>query len=571
VPHETGLIATIAVALGFAYVGGLIAARLRLPVIVGYLLAGVAVGPFTPGFIADVHLAPQLAEIGVILLMFGVGIHFSLHELLAVRSIAIPGAVGQSFGATALAVMLALWWGWSFGAGLVLGLALSVASTVVLLRALMERQVLDSNPGRVAVGWLIVEDLFTVLALVLLPSVASQLGGQPASGAVEAGTGNPLVDLALALGKVAVLVALMFAVGARVVPWLLERTARTGSPELFTLAVLALALGIAYASAAVFGVSFALGAFLAGLVVGESDLSHQAAADNLPLRDAFSVLFFVSVGMLFDPAFLLGHPGHILAVVLLIVVGKPLLAFLIVLLLRHPLHTGLVVAAALGQIGEFSFILAGLGRSLGLLPDEGYSLILAGALISITLNPLLFRAVEPIERRLAARRPTREPAPDTRRRLPRNHAILCGYGRVGSLVGRALEARGVPYVVIEQERGQVEALEKRGILALHGDGGDRALLEQVNLPAAQLLVVAIPDPLATRHIVEEARQRNPDLPIIARTHSQEEYAHLQDRQVEAVLAEREAGLAMERLALERLEVPDERPTPAPPSKRESTG
>jgi CPA2 family monovalent cation:H+ antiporter-2 len=563
-PHETGLIATMTVALAFAFVGGFIATRFHLPAIVGYLLAGVAVGPFTPGFIADTHLAPQLAEIGVILLMFGVGIHFSLRDLLAVRSIAIPGAIGQSLAATALTVGVALWWGWTPSAGLVLGLAISVASTVVLLRALMDRDLLETSPGRVAVGWLIVEDLFTVVVLVLLPAVALQLGDGTGGGAAAApGSGGVVLQLALTLGKVALLVGLVLLIGARVVPWLLVQVARTGSRELFTLSVLAIALGIAYASAALFGVSFALGAFLAGLVVGESDLSHQAAADALPLRDAFAVLFFVSVGMLFNPAYLLADLGRVVTVVLLIMVAKPLAALLIVLVLGHPMRLGLIVAAALAQIGEFSFIVAELGRGLRLLPDEGYNLILAGALLSITLNPLLFRAVEPLEAWFRRRRAAHvgDAGADASERAssdamvppPRGHVVLCGHGRVGRPIAEALEKAGVELLVVEQDRHQTDALRQREIAALHGDAADDALLERMNLPAARLLLIALPDPIATRHIAEVARHANPELPIIARTHSEEEWAYLNAGHVsEAILAERELASAMTRSSLDRL-------------------
>jgi CPA2 family monovalent cation:H+ antiporter-2 len=531
-PHETGLIATITVALAFAFVGGFIATRFHLPAIVGYLLAGVAVGPFTPGFIADTHLAPQLAEIGVILLMFGVGIHFSLRDLLAVRAIAIPGAVGQSAAATALAVGVALWWGWTPGAGLVLGLAISVASTVVLLRALMDRDLLETHPGRVAVGWLIVEDIFTVVILVLLPALAQYLGmGTSGVPGAPPGGGDLLVQLALTLGKVALLVVLVLVIRARVVPWLLIQVARTGSRELFTLSVLAVALGIAYGSAVLFGVSFALGAFLAGLVVGESDLSHQAAADALPLRDAFAVLFFVSVGMLFNPAYLLADLGRVVTVVLLIMLAKPLAALLIVLALGHPMRLGLVVAAGLAQIGEFSFIVAELGRGLGLLPDEGYNLVLAGALLSITLNPLLFRTIEPLEAWFRRRRAAQVGAAvahaddgpiDAEAPPPHGHVVLCGHGRVGRPIAEALENAGVELMVVEQDRHLVDALRQQGILALHGDAADDALLERMNLPQVRLLVIALPDPLATRHIAEVAQRENPGLPIIARTHSEEE-------------------------------------------------
>jgi CPA2 family monovalent cation:H+ antiporter-2 len=402
-PHETSLIALISVGLVLAFAAGLLANRLHLPPLVGYLLAGVAIGPFTPGFVADVELAPQLAELGVILLMFGVGLHFSINDLLAVRRIALPGAVAQIAVATALGAGVAFLWGWSFGAGLVFGLALSVASTVVLLRALEERKALDTQDGRIAVGWLIVEDLAMVLALVLLPALAGSLGGDARGLAGSSSGGDLATALALTIGKVAVFVVLILVVGKRVVPWLLAAVARTGSRELFTLSVLAVALGIAYGSAVLFGVSFALGAFFAGVVLSESDVSHQAAADSLPMKDAFAVLFFVSVGMLFDPSILVREPLAVLAVVLIVVFGKSLAAFAIVLAFGYPVATALTVSASLAQIGEFSFILAGLGLSLGLLPEEGNDLILAGALLSITLNPLIFASLGPVKSWFAER------------------------------------------------------------------------------------------------------------------------------------------------------------------------
>ena len=390
-PHETALIATIAIGLAFALIGGYIAVRVHLPPLVGYLVAGIAVGPFTPGFVADPKLAPQLAEIGVMLLMFGVGMHFSLRDLLAVRAVALPGALAQIVFATALGVGVAKAWGWSLGAGLVFGLALSVASTVVLLRALEARGLLESSDGRIAVGWLIVEDLVIVLALVLLPALAEPLGGQALDGSPA--PGNLWVTLGLTLGKIALFSVLMLVVGVRVFAWLLKRVEDTGLRELFTLAVVALALGVAFGSAKLFGVSFALGAFFAGMVINESDLSHRASTDTQPLQDAFAGLFFVAVGMLFDPEILFEQPLKLLAVLAIIVVGKSLAALGIVLALRYPLGTALSVSAALAQIGEFSFILAGLGVSLGLLPPEGHTLILAGAILSITLNPVLFNLV----------------------------------------------------------------------------------------------------------------------------------------------------------------------------------
>jgi monovalent cation:H+ antiporter-2, CPA2 family len=411
VDHEIALIALIAIGLTLAFVGGFVAVRLRLPALVGYLLAGVAIGPFTPGFVGDVHLAHQLAEIGVILLMFGVGMHFSVRDLWGVRRIALPGALAQIAVATAMGAGIAAYWGWTFGAGLVFGLALSVASTVVLLKALEVCDLLHTDEGRVAIGWLIVEDLVTILALVLLPVLAGPLGGQAAD---DGAAGNLWTALGLTLGKVAAFIALMLVVGTRLFPWLLKRVESTGSRELFTLAVAAIAIGVAFASYELFGVSFALGAFFAGMVVKESDSSHRAEKELKPLEDLFAVLFFVAVGMMFDPAVLVKQPLRVLEVIAIIVVGKSLAALGIVLVLRSALTTALTVSAGLAQIGEFSFILAGLGVRLGLLPAEGQSLIVAGALLSIALNPLEFRGVERwslLKRRRETSGPA-EPAPE---------------------------------------------------------------------------------------------------------------------------------------------------------------
>lgn len=405
--HNTDLIATIAMGLVAAFAGGFIANRLRLPLIVGYLLAGVAVGPFTPGFVADTSLASQLAEIGVILLMFGVGIHFSISDLLAVRQLALPGAIVQVIVATLLGVGLTALWGWNLGQGIVFGLALSVASTVVLLRGLTSRHALESPAGRVAVGWLVVEDLITVLALVLIPALAGPMGGN----SVDNGS-SLAVTLVVTLCKVALFVAVMLVVGIRFIPWLMLRVSRTGSRELFILTVLAAALGIAYIAAALFDASFALGAFLAGVIVNESELSSRAAEEALPLREAFSVLFFVSVGMLMDPGFLLAHVGELLAVIAIIMVGKSLAALLIVRILGGSLITGLTVAAGLSQIGEFSFILAEVGRSVSLLTEEGVNLILAASLITITLNPALFGLIKPLHARFGP-----APEPELEREL----------------------------------------------------------------------------------------------------------------------------------------------------------
>lgn len=401
-PHDVTLLASITAAFVCAFGFGMLASRLGLPPLVGYLLAGVVIGPFTPGFVADGAMAGQLAEIGVILLMFGVGLHFSVADLMAVRKIAIPGAIGQIAIATAIGFGMARFWGWSTGAGLVLGLSLSVASTVVLLKALEERNAVASSNGRIAIGWLVVEDLAMVLALVTLPALAESLGGRADAAHPPAGGGSLFLTLGLTLAKVSAFVATVMFLGPRILPWVLRSVARTGSRELFTLAVLAIALGIAFGSAQLFGVSFALGAFFAGMVLNESELSHKAATDSLPLQDAFAVLFFVSVGMLFDPAILVKQPLQVASVVALIVVGKSLVALAIVLILRFPLSTAIMVSASLAQIGEFSFILAGLGISHGLLPAEGVSLILAGALLSITLNPLIFSIADRLSKRVAA-------------------------------------------------------------------------------------------------------------------------------------------------------------------------
>ncbi len=557
-PHDTTLITTIAAGLGFAFVFGFLAQRLHLPPLVGYLVAGIAVGPYSPGFSADISLASQLAEIGVILLMFGVGLHFSLGDLLAVRRIAVPGAVGQIAVATIMGAVVAHFWGWPWGQGLVFGLSLSVASTVVLLRALEQRGILESVDGRIAVGWLIVEDLATVLALVLLPVLAESLGG---TAPAESGHGADGLWLALALtfGKVAAFLAIMLVVGRRAVPWLLERVARAGSRELFTLCVLAIALGVAVAAAGLFGVSFALGAFFAGVVINESDLSHQAAAEALPLQDAFAVLFFVSVGMLFDPTILLEQPLQVLGVLGIVMLGKSLAAFTIVLLFRHSVRTALTISASLAQIGEFSFILAGLGMSLGLLPAEGQSLVVAVALLSITLNPVAFAVVGPVSRWLRSRprlldlleRPYPNPPLDTAedQRLG-NHAIVVGFGRVGGTVGEALEGHGIPYVAIERDRRIVEALRARGVPALSGDATRPGILHLAHPERARLLVVATPDPYQAREIIRLARQANPKIDIVVRTHNTAEERYLDALEVgRAIMGERELALGMAHYAL----------------------
>jgi K+:H+ antiporter len=558
-PRETGLIVILAAAFGLAFLLGMLATRLRLPPLVGYLLAGVLIGPFTPGYVADTGLASQLAEVGVILLMFGVGLHFSVGDLWAVRRIAVPGAVVQIGAATLLGALLARVWGWSWGAGIVFGLSLSVASTVVLLRALEERGLLDSADGRIAVGWLIVEDLAMVLALVLLPALATSSGEATAQAAAAR---SLWTELAITLLKVAAFVALMLFVGRRGVPWLLGRVARTGSRELFTLAVLAVAIGVAVGAASLFGVSFALGAFFAGVVIAESDLSHQAAADALPLQDAFAVLFFVSVGMLFDPQVLVDQPLHVLGVVTIILIGKSLAAFAIVLLFHRPVRTALVISASLAQIGEFSFILAALGISLGLLAPEANSLVLAGALLSITLNPLMFRAVEPIERWLD-RRPRLlaalerqgaqiEVAPKNAAQLE-GHVLLVGYGRVGRRIGHALEHEGIPYAVIERDLDKVETLRERGVPAVFGDAARAGVLAHAHPATAKLLVIASPDPYHATRIVELAREVNPKIEIVARTHSEAGQRYLERHGVaRTFMGERELALSMAHHTLVRM-------------------
>jgi K+:H+ antiporter len=534
VPHSVTLITTIAAALGLALIMGFIAARLKLPPLVGYLIAGIIIGPATPGFVADVDLSHQLAEIGVMLLMFGVGLHFSLDELLAVRRIALPGAIVQIAVATLLGTAVALMWGWSLAGSIVFGLGLSVASTVVLLRALESRGMLETVNGHIAVGWLVVEDLVMVLVLVLLPSLAAWLGDS----ARVVGDRSLLITLAITLSQVAVFIALMLIVGRRVFPWLLWQVAGTGSRELFTLCVVAAAVGIAYGSAALFGVSFALGAFFAGMVMRESPLSYRAAEESLPLRDAFSVLFFVSVGMLFEPQVLIREPLHVLVVIAIIVVGKSLAAFFLVLLFRYPLNTALTVSASLAQIGEFSFILAGLGISLRLMPAEGQSLILAGAIISIAMNPLVFRAIEPAQnwiRRRSKLAQALERPDDPLAALPMTvdlnrlagQVVLVGYGRVGRRIGEALIAQGIPFVVAEENREIVEKLRASDIPAVSGDASDPAVLIQAHIHRARLLVIAIPDMLNVRRMIETARTVNPRVEIIVRTHSEEEAALLE--------------------------------------------
>ena len=565
-PHSVSLINTIAAGLGLALVLGFLAVRLRLPALVGYLLAGVIIGPFTPGFVADAGIAAQLAEIGVMLLMFGVGLHFSLDDLLAVRKIAMPGALAQIAVATLLGGALALWWDWQWGEALVFGLALSVASTVVLLRALEHLGILDSFTGRIAVGWLVVEDLAMVLVLVLLPPLAGAMGGH--AGDPTGGPPDPLWQtLGLTLLQVGGFVALMLVVGRRAFPWILWQVTRTGSRELFTLCVIAAAVSIAFASAALFGVSFALGAFFAGMVMRESEFSHRAAEESLPLRDAFAVLFFVSVGMLFDPSVLIDRPLQVLAVVGVIVLGKSLAACALVLAFRYPLRTALTVSASLAQIGEFSFILAGLGVSLGVLPVEGQSLILAGALISIATNPLWFSLIAPLQKWLHARfplarglesrdHPLAELPSTTEARYLSRQVVLVGYGRVGRRIAAELEANDVPYVVAEQNRELVERLREAGIAAVWGDAADAEVLIQAHIARARVLVVATPDAINVRQMMKIARTLNPAIETVIRSHNEDEALLLtQETAATVFLGEQELAQAMARDVVRRAVAP----------------
>ena len=545
------LISTIVIALALAWVFGSAAHRLRLPPLVGYLIAGVLIGPATPGFVADQTLASELAEIGVILLMFGVGLHFSLEQLLSVRAIAVPGAIAQIVCATLLGMALGHWLGWSIGAGLVFGLALSVASTVVLLRALQERRLVETGRGRIAVGWLIVEDMVMVLTLVLLPAFAGVLGGEGAGTTDLAGVATAA---ALTIGKIVAFVAIMLIVGKRLIPWVLHYMAHTGSRELFRLAVFVIALGAAFAAAELFDVSFALGAFFAGMILSESPLSQRAAEETLPLRDAFAVIFFVSVGMLFKPAILIEDPLAVLATLAIILLGKSLAAFAIIRLFRYPASTALLVSVSLAQIGEFSFILAGLGVDLGILPERGRNLILAGAILSILLNPLLFagldmlqawrdkakaevKPVEPQEEG-AAREPVRPTALN-------DHVVLVGHGRVGGVISESLAEKKVPLLVIENDDERLAELKAQGVEAIAGNAADPEIIAAANLGGARCLLVAIPDAFEGGQVVEQARKLNPKLTIIARAHSEAEVLHLKKHGASVViLGEHEIAHAM---------------------------
>ncbi|MBU9343334.1 cation:proton antiporter [Burkholderia multivorans] len=565
-PHDVSLIALLAAGFGLAMIFGYLASLLKMPPLVGYLLAGIVIGPGTPGFVGDLSLAQQLAEVGVMLLMFGVGLHFSLGDLLAVRKIALPGAIVQITVATLLGGGLALAWGWSIGAALVFGLALSVASTVVLLRALEGRGLVETVNGRIAVGWLVVEDLVMVLVLVLLPPVAGLLGGSPPGGEHAAG-GGVWNTLGVTMLKVAAFIALMLIVGKRVFPRILWLVARTGSRELFTLCMIAAAVGIAFGAAKLFDVSFALGAFFAGMMMRESEFSRRAADETLPLRDAFSVLFFISVGMLFDPKVLLDEPLHVVEVAAIVLIGKTLAAVALVVAFRYPLNTALIVGAGLAQIGEFSFILAGLGRSLGLLSAEGQNLILAVALISIALNSVAFAAIDPalawirkrsaFARRLEARD---DPLAALPMSTPQTHltgqVVIVGYGKVGTRIARALDEHGIAYVVVEQNREIVEKLRAGGVAAVSGDAIEPIVLVQAHIARAGMLVVTLPDVFDVRQIVEISRTLNPTLEVVLCTNSSDEAALLASEGIGTVfMGETELARGMTEHVLGRMAKP----------------
>lgn len=593
-PHDTSLISTIVGGLVLAFIFGAIANRFRLPPLVGYLVAGMLVGPHTPGFVADQELAPQLAELGVILLMFGVGLHFALKDLLSVRLIAVPGAIGQIAIASLLGWGLGSSMGWSTGGSLIFGIALSVASTVVLLKALQERRLIDSERGKIAVGWLIVEDLAMVLVLVLIPAAASVAGGGASAYSDPlAAVASRMVGVDLGVGgivaatliKVAIFVALMLVVGRRLIPAILHRIAHTGSRELFRLGVLAIALGVAFGAAELFGASLALGAFFAGMVLSESELSHRAAQESLPLRDAFSVLFFVSVGMLFDPNILINEPLVLLATLVIILVGKTLAAFAIVLVFRRPVRTALTISASLAQIGEFSFILAEMGVGLGLLPQEGRDLILAGALISIILNPVMFNLTDRLHPWLESRLRSRiEPAPAAEAMSPTpieaeapavasrdeaddelaepttlgGHRVVVGYGRVGRVIADDLVPRGLPLLVIEDAEDRVHQLREQRIETVVGNAADGRVLALAGLERAKALMVAIPDGFEAGQVIEQARRINPGLFIVARAHSDEEVEHLlRHGASKVIMGEREIAFGMLKMLEEQPAAPHE--------------
>lgn len=556
-PHETSLIATIVAGVSLSFIFGLIVSRIGLPPILGYLLAGFAIGPFTPGYVADSAAAHQLSEIGVTLLMFGVGLHFSIKDLWSVRRVAVPGAVVQIATATLLGVGAAHLWGMSLGTGIVFGLCLSVASTVVLIRAMRSRGQLETANGRIAVGWLIVEDLVTVLALVMLPALSGFLGGVKASDASQ----PVLLTLVITLIKVAAFVALMMILGKKLLPAILGGVARLKSKELFTIGVVAIALGIAFGSSALFGVSPALGAFFAGVVIAESDLSYQAGAEIKPLQDTFTVLFFVAVGMLFEPSVIVRYPIELLATLGIVMVGKSIAAAVIVLLLRYPIGAALTISASLAQIGEFSFILGGLGLKLELISSDLLSIILAVGVLSIALNPLMFAAMDRVSASIKHKPRLQRFLENPKASLfldesdgpepMSGHVVMVGFGRVGALIGTALEREEVPYVVVDMDRQIVDAQKVRGIPTVFGDAARPGILNHAHLPHAKLLIIATPANSQSREIVQAARSISPDLPICVRSHRASDVIYFASQRIErVVLGELETALEMAGFALQ---------------------
>ncbi|MBC0853980.1 YbaL family putative K(+) efflux transporter [Pantoea stewartii] len=555
--HTTPLITTIVGALVLAFLLGMLANRLRISPLVGYLVAGVMAGPFTPGFVADTNLAPELAELGVILLMFGVGLHFSLKDLMSVKRIAIPGAIAQIAVATLLGMLMSWAMGWSWMTGLVFGLCLSTASTVVLLRALEERQLIESQRGQIAIGWLIVEDLVMVLTLVLLPAIAGMMEQGNASASLV------IWDLLWTIGKVAAFMVLMMVVGRRAVPWILAKSAATGSRELFTLSVLALALGIAFGAVEFFDVSFALGAFFAGMVLNESELSQRAARDTLPLRDAFAVLFFVSVGMLFDPMILVKEPLAVLGALVIVVIGKSAAAWLLVSLLGHSRRTAMTISVSLAQIGEFAFILAGLGISLGLLDEEGRNLVLAAAILSIMLNPVLFTLLgRYLAKNETMEQQTLEEALEEEQEIPVdvcNHAVIVGYGRVGNLLCEQLIKLNIPVVVVESSIPRVKALRDQGIRAVLANAARANTLALARVDCANWLLVTIPNGYEVGEIVTAARQKQADIDIIVHAHYDDEVEYILERGANhVVMGEREIAASIIQKLQEKLTLQEEK-------------
>jgi len=563
VPHDVDLIILLAVGFGLALIFGYLAVRLRLPPLIGYLIAGIIISPNTPGIVADIHLANQLAELGVMFLMFGVGMHFSLNDLLQVRRIALPGAILQIAVATLLGIGVSMIWGWSFGSALVFGLSLSCASTVVLLKALGDRGLLNSVNGKIAVGWLLVEDLVMVLVLVLLPATAVLLGGEALTGSAD---DNIWLTLGITLLKVVGFIAFMLIIGKRLVPMIMQFVARLGSRELFTLTVVAAAVSIAFGAYKIFGVSMALGAFFAGMVVKESDFSHRAEEETLPLREIFAILFFVAVGMLFDPRILVEQPVHVLAVVAIIMVGKTIAAMALVLFFRYPINTALTVGASLAQIGEFSFILATLGVSLKLLSLEGQNLILAGALISITLNSFVFSAIEPVQRWIRERSHLArllERSGDPLAMLPdevsqdylRDQVVIVGHGEVGRRITKQLMAEDIKVVIAEENREIVENLREKGIAAVSGMATDPGVLIQAHIQHARLLVLSPMDILDIHKIVDIAKTLNPEIQVLVCAESKEEAEVIRRDQIgEVYFAKEEMAKNMSNHILNQIQI-----------------